>query len=142
MWCYYQGLQNIGINTRYSPINDIVVDNKKLSGNAQTRKYRTVLQHGTILMDLDVDTMFTLLKVPDEKIKDKFIANVKDRVTSIKNIIERDIGFNELADALKKGFEEEFDIKLVEDKLTEEEEELAKDFEENHFSKKEWNYLR
>ncbi len=137
-----KGLQNIGINSRYSPINDIVVDNKKLSGNAQTRKYRTVLQHGTILMDVDVDTMFTLLKVPDEKIKDKFIANVKDRVTSIKNITERDIGFNELADALKKGFEEEFDIKLVEDKLTEEEEELAKDFEENHFSKKEWNYLR
>ncbi|RLF39875.1 MAG: lipoate--protein ligase family protein [Thermoplasmata archaeon] len=137
-----KGLYNIGINSRYSPINDILVDGRKISGNAQTRKYKTVLQHGTILIDVDVDTMFTLLKVPDEKIKDKFIANVKDRVTSIRKIRGEEISFDKLADALKKGFEEEFNIKLVEGKLTEEEEEFAEEFEKNRFSKKEWNYRR
>ena len=137
-----KGLDKLGIKSMYSPINDIIVDGKKISGNAQTRKYKTILQHGTILMDVDVDTMFTLLRVPDEKIKDKFIANVKERVTSIRKILGRDVTFDELAEALKKGFEEEFNIKLIEGELTPEEKEMTKDFERNHFSREEWNYKR
>ena len=66
-----KGLDKLGIDSKYFPINDILTNNKKISGNAQTRKSKTVLQHGTILMDVDVEKMFSLLKVPDEKIKDK-----------------------------------------------------------------------
>ena len=48
-------------------------------------------------MDVDVDTMFSLLKVPNEKIKDKLIADVKQRVTSMKHILGKEIGFQEVA---------------------------------------------
>lgn len=137
-----KGLKNLGINSSYVPINDIITDGKKISGNAQTRKMKTVLQHGTILTDVNVDKMFSLLKVPNEKIKDKLIADVKQRVTSIKHILGGDITFNDTAKAMKTGFEEEFDVELVEDHLTDYEMNLSKNFEKELFGSKEWNHKR
>ncbi len=137
-----KGLNNIGIESIYAPINDIISNGKKISGNAQTRKKKTVLQHGTILTDVDVEKMFSVLKVPNEKIKDKLISNVKERVTSIKHILGEGISFNEIADSMKKGFEEEFNIDLFEGELTKEEMELTKKFENECFSSYDWNHRR
>jgi len=137
-----KGLGELGIESKYVPINDIIANGKKISGNAQTRKARTVLQHGTILTDVDVDKMFSLLKVPNEKIKDKLIADVKQRVTSVRHILEREMPFEEISQAMKVGFEEEFDVELVEGELTEEEIELARKFEMECFGAKEWNHRR
>jgi lipoate-protein ligase A len=137
-----KGLHHMGIESDYAPINDIVTGGRKISGNAQTRKLGTVLQHGTVLMDVDVDTMFSLLKVPTEKIKDKLIADVKQRVTSLKHILGKEIRFNEVARAMKIGFEEEFHVELIEGKLSKEELALAKHFEKESFSTNEWNHRR
>ncbi len=137
-----KGLQHLGIKSEYAPINDIVTGGRKISGNAQTRKLETVLQHGTVLMDVDVDKMFSLLKVPNEKIKDKLIADVKQRVTSIKHLLGNEISFKEVAEAMKIGFEEEFRVELIEGKLSKEELELAKKFEKECFSTKNWNHRR
>jgi len=137
-----KGLQHLGIESEYVPINDIITGGRKISGNAQTRKLETVLQHGTILMDVDVDKMFSLLKVPNEKIKDKLIADVKQRVTSIKHLLGNEVSFKEVAEAMKIGFEEEFHIELIEGKLIKEELALAKKFEKECFSAKDWNHRR
>jgi lipoate-protein ligase A len=137
-----RGLKNLGIESTYFPINDILSNNKKISGNAQTRKLRTVLQHGTILMDVDVEKMFSLLKVPDEKIRDKLIKDVKQRVTSIKNILNSEIYFEDVSVAMKKGFEQEFNVELIDDDLTNKELEYANKFEKEIFSSKDWNHRR
>jgi len=137
-----KGLKYLWIESKYAPINDIIVNNKKISGSAQTRKSKTVLQHGTVLLDVDVDKMFKLLKVPNEKIKDKLIADVKQRVTSIKHISDNNVTFNETSDAMKIGFEEEFDIELVNGILTKEEISLTNKFERECFSTTEWNYKK
>jgi len=137
-----QGLTHLGISSTYSPINDILVNGKKISGNAQTRKERTVLQHGTILLDVDVDTMFSLLKVPNEKIKDKLIQDVKQRVTSLHYVLGKKIRFEEVAEALKVGFEEEFHVELIQGILTKEEKTLAAQFEKECFSTTHWNHRR
>ena len=137
-----KGLKHLGIDSKYAPINDIITNGKKISGNAQTRKAKTVLQHGTVLMDVDVDKMFSLLIVPNEKIKDKMIADVKQRVTSIKQILGRNINFEEAAKAMKLGFEEEFNVELIKGTLTKEEIELAKKFEKECFSARDWNFRR
>jgi len=137
-----KGLSNLQIQSSYAPINDILVNGKKISGNAQTRKYQTVLQHGTILTDVDVEKMFLLLKVPNEKIKDKMISNVKERVTSIKHQKKETITFDEVALAMKKGFEEEFEITLEQGTLIKEEEELTEEFISTCFGTKQWNQKR
>ena len=137
-----KGLKQIGIESKYVPINDIVAEGRKISGNAQTRKLKTVLQHGTILTDVNVDKMFSLLRVPNEKIKDKLIADVKQRVTSIKHILGTETSFEEVAEAMKTGFEEEFNVELIEGTLTKYEISLAKKFEKEFFGTKDWNHRR
>lgn len=137
-----KGLENLGIESKYAPINDIITGGKKISGNAQTRKAKIVLQHGTVLTDVDVDKMFSVLKVPNEKIKDKLIADVKQRVTSIKHVLGKEIRFEDVAEAMKIGFEEEFGVELIEEPLSEEEKELTRKFEKECFSARDWNHRR
>jgi len=137
-----KGLNSLGIDSKYAPINDIVTNGKKISGNAQTRKLKTILQHGTVLMDVDVDKMFCLLKVPDEKIRDKLISDVKERVTSINHVLKKHLSFSDVSKAMKIGFEKEFNINLVKGKLTNEEISLAKKFEKECFLSKEWNHKK
>jgi lipoate-protein ligase A len=137
-----KGLDEIGVNSRYMPINDIISGGKKISGNAQTRKEKTVLQHGTVIIDVDVNKMFSILKVPNEKIKDKLISDVKERVTSLKDILGRDVLFDEVSGGMKKGFEKQFGIQLIEGDLTSEEKRLTYKFEKECFSAKEWNHKR
>jgi lipoate-protein ligase A len=137
-----KGLYNLGIESKYVPINDIVSGGRKISGNAQTRKLKTVLQHGTVLLDVDVDKMFSVLRVPDEKIKDKMISDVKQRVTSVKHILGHEKSFLDAAEAMWKGFEEEFNVELVEGYLSDYELELAEKFEKECFGAKTWNHKR
>jgi len=137
-----KGLDNLGIESKYVPINDIITGGKKISGNAQTRKAKIVLQHGTVLTDVDVDKMFSVLKVPNEKLKDKLIANVKQRVTSIKHVLGKEVHFKDVSEAMKIGFEEEFNVELIEGTLSEEEKELTRKFEKECFSARDWNHRR
>ncbi len=137
-----KGLEKLGIKAEFAGINDIITEGKKISGNAQTRKNNCVLQHGTILMDVDVEKMFSLLKVPNEKIRDKLIQNVKERVTSLKIILGKEIGFDELSNKITDGFREALNVELVEGKLTNDELELSKELADNKYKTKEWNFKR
>ena len=137
-----EGFSILDIDSEYAPINDIVSNGKKISGNAQTRKMKTVLQHGTILLDVDVDKMFSLLKVPNEKIKDKLITNVKDRVTSLKLITGNPVSFDEVSNAMKKGFEKTFHVTLEPGLLSKDEQSLSKDFIRECFGTDSWNHMR
>jgi lipoate-protein ligase A len=135
------GLSVLGLRAEYAPLNDILVNGKKVSGCAQTRRNKGVLQHGTMIMGVDVEKMFSLLRVPDEKIRGKMIASAKERVTSIEKELGRIVSFAEAAAALKKGFEQTFGMELVAGNLTEKELLLATEFRKE-FASNEWNYSR
>ena len=136
------GLKHIGLEASFVPLNDIAVAGKKISGNAQTRRSGAILQHGTILMEVDVDKMFSLLLVPNEKLKGKLIEDVKQRVTSLEQQKGKKISFGQLSSALRKGFEENFGVKLKKGKLAAEEKSLAKEIRENQFAAEQWNFKR
>jgi lipoate-protein ligase A len=135
------GMKLLGIPSEFKPINDIIVDGKKISGNAQTRRLGVIHQHGTILREVDPSLMFRLLRVPSEKIRDKLIKTVKDRVTSIKSYLYRDLSHAELEKNFKKGFEKALKIKLTEGEITNHEEDLAIKLS-SKYSSKEWNFKR
>jgi lipoate-protein ligase A len=137
-----KGLAELDVKSEFAPLNDILIDGKKISGSAQTRRSRTILQHGTVLIDTDVDKMFSILKVPSEKIKDKLISDVKQRVTSLKSTLAREVDFKEVCDALSKGFECALDIELEEGKLSNSELALSQDIKKDRYSSSEWNHRR
>lgn len=83
-------LRKLGVDAAFRPINDIEVQGRKVSGSAQTRRFGTVLQHGTLLLDMDF-TQLSALRVNDEKLKDKGATDVRGRVTTLKEILRRDL---------------------------------------------------
>lgn len=89
--CLIRGLAKFGVKAEHKPVNDIVVDGKKISGNAQTRRGGVMLMHGTILLDIDSE-MFNVLK-----------KGKRDKVTSLK-----DLGVEYSVKDLIKAIEEEF----------------------------------
>lgn len=136
-----EALKRLGITAEFKPYNDILVGGKKISGSAQTRKKGIILQHGTLLIDVNVDKMFKLLKVPDEKIKDKIIASVKERVTSITKVLGQEPNFNEIANYLKEGFSRALNAEFIKEGLYKKEIEQLPMFIEKYKDKK-WLNLR
>ena len=137
-----EGLKDLGISAKFSPINDVTVNDRKISGNAQTRRHGVLLQHGTILVDFDPEVMFSLLKVPNEKIRDKKIKAVRRRVTSIRNELGRKIELDKVADIMRHAFERALNIELNESDLTEYELKLAEQIKNKRYKNPEWNFKR
>jgi len=119
------GFERLGLQAEFKPVNDVLVNGKKISGSAQTRRWGSVLQHGTVLIAPDVRRMFELLKVSPEKISDKFIASVYERVTTVERELGKKPNFEEVREAMSRGFERSLGVKLSEGGLTSEELELA-----------------
>jgi lipoate-protein ligase A len=136
------GLKLLGIPAEFRPINDIVVEGKKISGNAQTRGMSVVHQHGTILREVDPNIMFTVLKVPSEKIRDKMIKFASERVTSVNGFLKSQLSFEELKDALKNGFSEAFKVEFAPQKISKFESQLAVKLRREKYSTREWNFKR
>lgn len=82
-----EALASVGIFAELSGRNDILIDGKKVSGNAQHTNEKRVLHHGTLLFDSDLSVLSDALKVDEEKIKAKAIKSVRSRVTNIKEYL-------------------------------------------------------
>lgn len=133
------GLKRIGIEAAFHPINDILVGQQKISGNAQTRRGGVLLQHGTILYDCDVDLMFDVLKVRDLKIRDKVIANVKERIVRVKDL-KSSIPMAGVYDALLAGFTEGKEWSL--DGLSDSEKKRAEELVREKYGVSSWTEKR
>ena len=136
-----EGLALLGVEARFKPINDIIVGARKISGNAQIRRYGAVLHHGTILVDFDARQMFSVLKISDEKLSDKMIEQAEERVTTIRRELGRDVSFEEVRDAMEEGFGKALGVELVKGDLSDQERELVKKFREKYASR-EWIFRR
>jgi lipoate-protein ligase A len=135
------GLEKLGLEATFSPLNDVEVNGKKISGSAQTRRNNTILQHGTVLVDLDVDHMFSLLRVSQTKIADKGIKQASKRVTSLHHELGKIIEHDIINAALRQGFAETFAANLVDGTLTAQEKDRIPYLIDKYASKK-WTYQR
>lgn len=136
------GLKNLGIIASFQGLNDIAAEGRKISGNAQTRRKEVVLQHGTILISVDPEKMFSLLKVPSEKIRKKMIKSAKERVTSISDILAQQASYEATVAALAEGFEEALGIEFERTELTDDELTKAERIAEEKYGAEDWNHMR
>ncbi|MDR3284962.1 MAG: lipoate--protein ligase family protein [Treponema sp.] len=135
-----EGFALLGVAASFVPINDIVsADGRKLSGNAQTRRMGCVLQHGTVLLDLDAELMFDLLKVPQEKLKGKLIQDVQAHVASLRTL-GLSLSFEEAADVFAQGFRRALSLDFAEEAVTPTvaEAERARVLADTKFASREW----
>ena len=118
---------------------EILSTNKKIVGSAQRRINGKILQHGAILIGCDVEKMCKLFNTDF----DAAVKATKERVTSINQLkslsSDKKTSFDDVADALKQGFEENFNLDFADDKLTDEELAAAERLYKEKYSLDKWN---
>jgi lipoate-protein ligase A len=139
-----EAAQILGVKADFNPGDprncpNITADGKKISGSAQFHKAGVLLQHGTFLVDIDLEKMFTFLRVPWAETIQDVVCVARDRLTSVGNELNRDVGISEAYDALVKGFEKSLKIELDEGILTPYEMQLASELRNEKFATNEWN---
>lgn len=80
-------LSKMGIKAILSGRNDILVGEKKISGNAQYSANGRILHHGTLLFDTDGAIMERILRVDKEKLSSHGVTSYKSRVANIKSLL-------------------------------------------------------
>jgi len=120
------GLRHLGVRAHFRPRNDIEIQGRKISGTGGTELSGAILFQGTVLVDFDVDEMLRALRIPTEKLQDKEIESVKERVTCLKWELGRTPSIRTIKSALAKGFEEAFGVRFQDKPLTGEEENKLK----------------
>lgn len=76
-------LHQLGVNAKFEGRNDIMIDGKKVSGNAEHVFKKRVLHHGTLLFSSEMADLSKALKVNPLKYQDKGVKSVRSRVTNI-----------------------------------------------------------
>lgn len=130
-----RALQELGVEAKYEPLNDIMHSDGKLGGAAQLRKNNAVLHHTTISFDLDTREMLRVLRIGKEKVSDKAIKSAEQRVSRISDHSQHER--EQVIERMIEKFGENREIESGE--LTEEELEKAQILTEDKFSSEEWN---
>ena len=82
-------LKDLGIKSALENKNDIIVDNKKISGNAAKLMDKGIyLQHGTLIYDLDFSVMPKILNVSDETVKEKATSILEHKKVSQQKVYQ------------------------------------------------------
>jgi lipoyl(octanoyl) transferase len=121
---------------------ELVVEGRKVAGSAQTRQKGVILQHGSILLDLDEEKLFSLFKYPSERVKERMKKAFKNKAVAINDISPRAITMEEAKEAFKRGFEEGLNIELHPYQLSEEEEAYVQELARRRYESEEWNFRR
>lgn len=118
---------------------ELQVEGKKIAGSAQTRKDGVILQHGSILLDLDVDLLFRLMRLPERIDRARLIDRFLSKATTIKAALGRDVSYDEARDAFAAGFAKGLGLSLTPGELTVQEQEEAARLVVDKYGNDDWN---
>lgn len=139
-----EALKILGINADFKEGDakncpNLTVKGKKISGSAQSHRGEVVLQHGTILLNVNLEKMFTYLRVPWAKTCMEVVNIARNKITSIKNETGKNFSLEELTKALIEGYKNAFKTDFLEDELTSYERNLAEKLRKEKYATDNWN---
>lgn len=97
--------REFGVKAEFKPVNDIVANGRKVSGNGAAEVNDMVIIVGNFILDFDYETMSKCLRVPDEKFRDKVFKTLQDNLSTF----QRETGSMpetlQLGDSLARRYE-------------------------------------
>lgn len=120
-------------------IYEMVVDGKKISGNAQTRKNGVLLQHGSIPMSFDTDMLFDLFLFSSEDRRERQKASFESKAISINDIKGTTFTYDSMRDAFLEGFQQSLDVDTEILTLTKEQWQYVDYLAETKYRTQAWN---
>ena len=84
-------LQSLAVNATRNKNNDLLIDGKKISGNAEHIFKNKLIHHGTLLFSSELDKLNHAIKVDLSRFEDKSVQSKRSRVTNIRNHLKKGI---------------------------------------------------
>ncbi|MGM9920540.1 MAG: lipoate--protein ligase, partial [Bhargavaea sp.] len=132
-------LNNLGVKAELQGRNDLLVEGRKISGNAQFSTQGRMYSHGTLMFDTDIGEVVNALKVKKDKIESKGIKSIRSRVANISEFLEEPMTIEEFRQyILEQVFGGKDKIEYIE--LTEDDWENIKKLSEKRYGNWDWNY--
>ena len=131
-------LKTLGIDAEFSGRNDMLIEGKKFSGNAQCKHKSRVMHHGTLLFSSNMNDLSGALKPKDIKFSDKSVKSVASRVTNISEHLENKLSVLEFKDEIFRYISSNTQSPI--DSLTQEEIEKINKLRDEKYSTWEWNF--
>lgn len=131
-----EALKRENIDASFNSRNDLLINNKKFSGNAQYRKNNAILHHGSILFNTDIKSMVESLTVAEDKIIAKGIKSVRERVINVSEVMKDDISSEDFKDIMLNSLLKNSTTYT----LTEKDLEKINKIKEEKFESWDWNY--
>jgi len=113
---------------------EISINKKKVVGSAQSRKDGVVLQHGSIILDFDVNKLFEIIKTENLERKERLINFTAKKASGIENETNTKLDIDELEKNLIQGIKEHFNVEFIDEDLTEYERSIAETLYEKYRS--------
>ncbi|MGP4081973.1 lipoate--protein ligase [Pseudalkalibacillus sp. R45] len=134
-----KALHKLGVPAELSGRNDILVEGKKISGNAQFSTKGRMFSHGTLMFDSQIENVVSALNVNMDKIKSKGIKSIRSRVTNIRDHLDQDMTTEQFKETLLRYlFEGEEEIPQYQ--LTEEDWKVIREISADRYQNWDWNY--
>lgn len=134
-------LKALGLPATFSGRNDLLLDDKKISGNAMVFHENRVLEHGCMLFSTQHNDLVNALKVDPTKFADKAVKSVRSRVTNISEHLSTPMSVLEFKDYLMDYImQNDPDAHL--DSLSETELTAIQKLSDEKFSTWDWNFGR
>src|SRR5699024_5251129 len=90
-----EALNNIGVPAELIGRNDLLVDGRKISGNAQFSTKGRMFSHGTLMFDSEIEHVVAALNVNEKKIESKGIKSIRSRVANISEFLTEKVTMDE-----------------------------------------------
>lgn len=95
-------LQNLGVPAEINGRNDMTIEGKKFSGNAQYLKQGRIMHHGTLMFQSDLSVVTDVLHVSNDKFQSKAVKSVRSRVTNIAPFLKEPLSLEEFRELVAK----------------------------------------
>lgn len=96
---------------------ELTIDGRKVAGSAQTRRDGVILQHGSILLDLDLPVLFRLMRVEPEA-RERLMQRFATKAVCLREGLGRAVSYGEAQEAFATGFAAGLGLRLTESPLT------------------------
>jgi lipoate-protein ligase A len=132
-------LHQLNVPAQFRRKNDLEVNGRKIAGLGIYRAGNGgLLFHASLLVDLDVPLMLSVLNTPFEKISDKEIATVAARTTTVRREIARRISLHDVRQKTAAGYATAFNVTLTQDDFTPDELQAIKKLEKKKYLSNDW----
>ncbi len=121
---------------------ELVVEGRKVAGSAQTRQKGVILQHGSILLDIDEDKLFDCFKFANERVRERMQKAFSKKAVAINDLRSEKVTIEESKKAFKQGFADGLDVELVPLELNEEQKRYIDEIIERRYANDDWTYRR